>query len=187
MCGRYYIDDSLEGFEELLETLNRDEVRIGEIRPTDVAPVIANSRALRRRPFLMRWGFGSAQRGGRPVINARSETALAKPMFRDSMRERRCLVPASRYFEWQGKARHAFKAEEPVLYMAGLYRLEPGEPLAAFTILTREADAGVAHIHDRMPVLLPGDWAGEWLRQTTDVSGLLSRARGAVAVREVPV
>lgn len=187
MCGRYYIDDSLEGFEALLEALNRDEVKTGEIRPTDVAPVIANSRALRKRPFLMRWGFGGGQKDRRPVINARSETALLRPMFRDSMENRRCLIPATAYFEWQGKTRHAFRAEEPVLYMAGLYRLEAGEPLAAFTILTREADEPFMHIHDRMPVLLPSEWAGEWLSRTADVSGLLARARGAVDVREIPV
>lgn len=185
MCGRYDIDDSLEGFEELLEALNRDEIRTGEIRPTDAAPVIANSRARRKRPFLMRWGFAGP--GGHPIINARSETALIKPMFRDSMLERRCLVPASRYYEWQGKRRHAFRTEEPVFYMAGLYRLEPDEPMASFTILTREADAHIAHIHDRMPVILPGDWADAWLSQTADVGEMLTRARGAACVREMPV
>lgn len=194
MCGRYYIDDSLEGFEALVEELNRGKrggapavsIKTGEIRPTDVAPVIANSRARRQRPFLMRWGFGGAGGDRRPVINARSETAHERPMFRDALLERRCLVPALYYFEWQaqGKCRrkHAMKPDGPVMYMAGLYRLEPGEPLAAFTILTREADERIAHIHDRMPVLLPAQWAGEWLSQTADAKALLDRARGAVAV-----
>lgn len=196
MCGRYYIDDSLEGFEELIEELNRGkrgdgpavQIRTGEIRPRDVAPVIANSRTLRQRPFLMRWGFSSRDH---VIINARSETALIRPMFRDLMRERRCLVPASHYFEWQaqGKRRikHAMKSDGRVMYMAGLYRLEPDEPVAAFTILTRKADERIAHIHDRMPVLLPGQWAEEWLSRTADAQALLARACGAVGVNAFPV
>ena len=197
MCGRYFIDDSLKSFEPLIEELNRGkpggtpavQIKTGEIRPTDVAPAIANSRARRQRPFLMRWGFGG--RDSHVVINARSETALARPMFRDAMLERRCLVPASYYFEWQaqGKRRikHAVKPDGPVMYMAGLYRLEVGELLAAFTILTQAADERIAHIHDRMPVLLPAQWAGEWLLQTADPTALLDRARGAVGVHAFPM
>ena len=197
MCGRYFIDDSLEGFEPLIEALNRGkpggtpavQIKTGEIRPTDVALAIANSRARRQRPFLMRWGFGG--RDSHVVINARSETALSRPMFRDAMLERRCLVPASYYFEWQaqGKRRikHAMKPDGPVMYMAGLYRLEPGEPLAAFTILTQKADERIAHVHDRMPVLLPAQWAEEWLSQTADPAALLDRVRGAVGVSAFPM
>lgn len=194
MCGRYFIDDSLAGFEAIVEELNRGKpggtpIKTGEIRPTDVAPVIANSRARRQRPFLMRWGFGG--RDSHVVINARSETALVRPMFRDAMLERRCLVPASYYFEWQaqGKRRikHAMKQDGPVMYMAGLYRLEAGEPLAAFTILTQAADERIASIHDRMPVLLPAAWAEEWLSPTADAQQLLERARGAVGVHAFPM
>lgn len=197
MCGRYFIDDSLEGFEPLIEALNRGkpggtpavQIKTGEIRPTDVAPAIANSRARRQRPFLMRWGFGG--RDSHVVINARSETALSRPMFRDAMLERRCLVPASYYFEWQAQGkrriRHAMTPDGPVMYMAGLYRLEPGEPLAAFTILTQKADERIAHVHDRMPVLLPAQWAEEWLSQTADPAALLDRARGAVGIHACPM
>lgn len=194
MCGRYYIDDSLEGFEELIDELNRTRradapeisIKTGEICPTDIAPVIARSRAQRVRPFLMQWGFGGLGQSRRPVINARCETALEKPMFRDAMLKRRCLVPATHYFEWQaqGKTRvkHVIKADAPLMYMAGIYRLEPDKPLAAFTILTREADAGIAHVHHRMPVLLPAEQAQEWLSPTADVHALLDTARGVVAV-----
>ena len=197
MCGRYFIDDSLEGFEPLIKALNRGkpggtpavQIKTGEIRPTDVAPAIANSRARRQRPFLMRWGFGG--RDSHVVINARSETALVRPMFRDAMLERRCLVPASYYFEWQAQGkrriRHAMTPDGPVMYMAGLYRLEAGEPLAAFTILTQKADERIAHVHDRMPVLLPAQWAEEWLSQTADPAALLDRARGAVGIHACPM
>lgn len=197
MCGRYLIDDSLAGFEAIVEELNRGkrgdapavQIKTGEIRPKDVAPVIATSRARRQRPFLMRWGFGGWD--SHVVINARSETALVRPMFRDAMLERRCLVPATHYFEWQVQGRrrikHAIKPDGPLLYMAGLYRLEADEPFASFTILTQKADERIAGIHDRMPVLLPEAWAGEWLSQTADAQQLLERARGAVGVSAYPV
>ena len=79
------------------------------------------------------------------------------------------------------------KADGPVMYMAGLYRLEAGEPLAAFTILTQKADERIAHVHDRMPVLLPAQWAEEWLSQTADPAALLDRVRGAVGVSAFPM
>lgn len=191
MCGRYFIDDSLVGFEALIDELNRKKrpeepgvsIKTGEICPTDVAPVIANSRALTQRPFLMRWGF--AVPGRRAVINARSETALEKPMFRDAMLARRCLVPATHYFEWQmqgkNKVKHAMKADVPLIYMAGIYRFEPdGQP--SFTILTREADSGIAHIHDRMPFLLSGEETKAWLSPRANVREILACAGNVVRI-----
>lgn len=187
MCGRYFIDDSLAGFEALIDELNRKKpeggqnvtIKTGEICPTDIVPVIANSRALRRRPFLMRWGFGESGPGKRMVINARSETALERPMFRDAMLARRCIVPATHYFEWQtqgkSKVKHRIGTDAPLLYMAGIYRFEQdGQP--AFTILTKEADSAIAHIHDRMPLLLSDELTKAWLSQRADVREILACA-----------
>ncbi len=91
MCGRYYIDpnsgyinlsdliaDIRQRYNDLLEGAN---LKLGEIHPTDNAPVIANSRRLKPQPFLMKWGF-NLPGGKRPVINARSETAGDKSLFK---------------------------------------------------------------------------------------------------------
>ena len=108
MCGRYEIYQEIR--DEQLGELIRAALHVsrkicanmktsGEIRPTDVAPVIAPS-ALNRRigAFPMRWGFQHPRRG-MLVFNTRMETAPEKDLFVSSIDERRCLIPASRYFE----------------------------------------------------------------------------------------
>ena len=191
MCGRYWIgsEDASEQLKEIIDTLNRKQeqavmVKTGEICPTDIAPVIANSRSFKIKPFLMRWGFSGYGTGSRPVINARSETALERPMFHDALLERRCLIPASHYFEWQNqgksKIKHAIKTIEPMIYMAGIYRFEANSSYPVFTILTKAAADSISHLHDRMPVILPRDICEEWLRPNADVFKIISAADNRV-------
>lgn len=170
MCGRYRIDDGRDSIEldEIIEAVNRRMVTepvktSGDIFPTDVVPVLARSRAMKPAAFAMRWGF--AMPDGRHVINARSETAGEKPLFRESMRERRCAIPATSYYEWERRGKEKIKyaispVGQPLFYLAGVYRLEGGRP--AFTILTREPAQNIAFIHDRMPVILPPELAADW-------------------------
>ena len=166
MCGRYFVDeeDQPEELYLLMAELQRrggNTMKRGEIFPSETAPVIASNRAGRPTPFTMRWGFAC---GGGLIINARSETAAAKPLFRDGMARRRCLIPASYYFEWEKrekeKVRYAIGAGR-MIYMAGLYRLAESGP--EFTILTREPAPGIAFIHNRMPVILPPETHAAWL------------------------
>ena len=157
MCGRYYVpdEDSAADLREIIEQINRRAnagpvVKTGEIAPSDVAPVLANNRNLAATPFAMRWGYRLGN--GKLLFNARSETADAKALFRDGMRQRRCLVPAAHYFEWEKRGKDRIKyAIRPggasVMYMAGIYRLENDMPV--FTILTREPAAAISFIHDR--------------------------------------
>ena len=110
MCGRYYVpdEDSAADLREIIEQINRRAnagpvVKTGEIAPSDVAPVLANNRNLAATPFAMRWGYSLG--GGKLLFNARSETADAKALFREGLRQRRCLVPAAHYFEWESAVR----------------------------------------------------------------------------------
>lgn len=194
MCGRYWIgpDDSSEQLKEIIAALNRRQaekkspqtVKTGEIFPTDTVPVVANSRSMKQTPFLMQWGFSGFGRGKKPIINARSETAMERPMFREPLLERRCLIPASHYFEWQTQGRtkikHAIRTIEPMIFMAGIYRFEKDKPLPVFSILTRSAAPEIEHIHDRMPVILPGSLCDEWLNPNADVQGLIEAADSRV-------
>ena len=190
MCGRYWIetDDTSEQLKEIIATLNRrhaesetpKSIKTGEVFPTDIVPVVANSRSLKKTPFLMQWGFSGFGREKRPIINARSETAMERPMFREPLLERRCLIPASHYFEWQTQGRtkikHAIRTIEPMIFMAGIYRFEKDKPLPVFSILTRSAAPEIEHIHDRMPVILPGLLCDEWLKPDADVQKLIASA-----------
>jgi putative SOS response-associated peptidase YedK len=132
----------------------------GEIFPGDTVPVQTGPDAF----APMRWDFTAYN--GKAIINARSETAAEKPMFRESMFARRCLIPASGYFEWQkdGKQRikYAFHLPDGPLYLAGCWRQERDAPLPVFVILTRDAVNGLEEIHDRMPVIIQKDRIGDW-------------------------
>ena len=107
MCGRYFIEESPE-LRPIIEAMNRSPLVAkfqkssavlsqGEIRPTNVAPVIASSKAGNRAVFPMKWGFT----GKTLLINAKTETAAIKPTFREAWACHRCIVPASWYFEWE--------------------------------------------------------------------------------------
>lgn len=169
MCGRFYIatDDTEEELLAIIDALQRKvsaSIKTGEICPTDIAPVIANSKELKPSPFAMKWGYMLPN--GKPIINARSETAMEKGMFCDGMEHRRCLIPASHYYEWESVGKRKIKTEikptgSRMMYMAGLYRMEQGKPV--FTILTREPGESIRHIHDRMPVILPKEACSDWL------------------------
>lgn len=171
MCGRYFIDEGqmAEEIMQIVEQINRRQppeaaqMKLGEIYPSDVAPAVCAQGA---RP--MRWGFARADGKGL-IINARSETAAQRPMFAREMRAQRLVVPASGYYEWlkdeQGKKqKYAFSREDEPLYMAGLWRMEPGHALPAFVILTTDAAPAIRFVHERMPVLLGRRHLRAWLR-----------------------
>jgi len=141
----------------------------------DIAAVIQNRETARREVRSQRWGLvpSWAKDGsiGNRLINARAETVAAKPAFRKLFRERRCLVPADGFYEWerQGRRRqpwHIRLRDARPFAFAGLWdRWQPAEgaPVESVTIVTTEPNALVGRIHDRMPVILPGTEYGLWL------------------------
>ena len=190
MCGRYYIDDDITDDDivkligELKQQLafldDNDKIRLsGEIFPTDIVPIIANNKSLAPTPFMMKWGYSVSWEKRRPIINARSETASEKTLFKEGMTKRRCLIPASNYFEWQktkdGKVKFAIKPRgEKAMYMAGIYRFEDNKPV--FTILTRSPGKNIAFIHDRMPVILPKEIHSDWLNINNEADRVIEAA-----------
>ncbi len=194
MCGRYYIadEDAAEDLRQIIDEVNRRSGEgktvktAGEIFPTDLVPVIANSRSMQPAVFAMEWGYTLPD--GRRIINARSETAHEKGMFKDGLRNRRCLIPASSYFEWEKKEKEKVKYDirpetRETMYMAGLYRMEGDK--AVFTILTREPAGNIAFIHDRMPVILPADIKNDWLNLQYDAADVMRAASTEVIYRAV--
>ncbi len=104
-------------------------------------------------------------------INARSETAAEKPMFREAFEDRRCLIPADGFYEWAGRrgSKQPYRIErvdrEPYAY-AGLWETwtsPDGDMRVTCTILTTDANDVVGEIHDRMPVMLEPDEEATWL------------------------
>jgi len=185
MCGRFYIaeEDTAEDLLRIIDALNRRYKGItpvktqGEIRPTDIIPVMANSPSMSTGVYAMKWGYTMPD--GKPMFNARSETAATKPLFSDGMRQRRCIIPATLYFEWQKagtqKIKHAIATTgSDMIYMAGIYRLEGNR--AACSILTRPPADCIAHIHNRMPVILPEAATHDWLNLRYEPHEVLTAA-----------
>ena len=182
MCGRYYLpmdDDELE-IQRILEqvkdryknTLALEKMKLGEIYPSYVVPVITSDA-----PELMKWGFPRYDGKGQ-VVNARLETTSERPMFRKSFAEQRCLIPAKHYFEWKkdGTQRQKYAiGTEDLLYMAGIYRFDESTQIPSFVILTRDAAPGIAFIHDRMPVILTKDTHEDWLSKYIGTSDILNQ------------
>ena len=155
----------MEVIAQIQRTAGAEAVKVaGEVFPGDRVPVLCLSRAGNLRPFAMDWGYTLPD--GKKLINARSETAAEKPLFRESVRLRRCLLPMSAYFEWEkradGKRKYRIApAEEGLFYLAGLYRFEGVRPVC--TVLTRAAAPEIEFIHGRMPVLLSAAAREDWI------------------------
>lgn len=161
------------------------------IAPTEPVAVIRAGRGARVLE-TRRWGLvphWAKQATGPPMFNARSETLAEKPAFRDAFRQRRCLVPADGFYEWfsvSGRRQpfHFRRKDGAPFAMAGLYAdwqpptgetLLAGPPVASCTIVTTRANALLAPIHDRMPVLLPPEAIEDWLDPEPREAGSLAR------------
>ena len=134
MCGRYQF--TAEQCEEIIRIAKEIDERYGagvwspgEIRPSNRAPVLVTQDG-EVRPELQTWGYKLPDS---LVINARAETAAEKPMFRDSVADRRCVIPSEGFFEWdKEKRKYYFRLlGEDALYMAGLFTIKNGVPIIA--------------------------------------------------------
>ena len=132
----------------------------------------------------MQWGF-LARDNKRTLFNARMESAAEKPTFKEAWQSRRCIIPASYYYEWEhfkspdGKVKTGSKyAIQPtgctVTWLCGLYRIEDGYPV--FVVLTKDPTAELAQIHDRMPLMLPDDKIDEWISPSAQPEDLIPYA-----------
>ena len=162
---------------ELLRQI-QDRIKTGEIYPTNQVPVLMEAGE-ELAPEVMTWGFPRFGGKSGPIINARSETAGERPMFRRSLAERRCVIPTTGFFEW-GPAENGKKQKyrfnlpaSRALYLAGLWNDFAGERKCV--ILTTAANASMEGIHDRMPVVLLREQLDSRVQDTAFVSGLLER------------
>ncbi len=174
MCGRYSL---VARASEIVEAFGLAEaISISaryNIAPTQSVPVVRLDPVTSdRRLRMIRWGLTPAwARGPRPIINARCETVDQKPSFRSAFEHRRCLVPATGFYEWQklGSARQPFCIRQrggQVFAFAGIWDRcpdEEGRAVEAFAILTCGPNKTMESIHDRMPVILDPAAYSVWL------------------------
>lgn len=168
MCGKYNVATEEENImmREILAEIHRRRTSVptGDILPGGTAPILRRE-GTHIVADTMRWGV---KMQSSLVINARSETALSKPLFQKGAKHRRLLLPASGFYEWKRNAsarkgtRFFCHAEDmSLLWMAGI-GLSTGEG-ERFVVLTREADQQIAPLHDRMPLCIDRQMQEAWL------------------------
>ena len=167
MCTRYVLLQ--EHLRAILRRLGLDEdtgyVTRYNIAPSSRLPAVRATP--KREHATLRWGLvpsWAKEDVGFKMVNARVETLAAKPAFRDALRKRRCVIPATGFYEWQtvGRTKQPWlvrRRDEQPFAFAGLWDewldRGTGELHPTFTIITTEPNSLMANIHNRMPVILP--------------------------------
>jgi putative SOS response-associated peptidase YedK len=179
MCGRYVITSTPEAIRALFgygEQPNfPPRFNVAPTQPVPIVRLVEGKRAF----SLMRWGLLPSwvkdPKTFPLLINARGESVLDKPAFRNAMRRRRCLIPTDGFYEWQVgtpkrpffvRAKRAADGSAPPLAFAGLWETwtgPNGEEIDTAAIITTVANRTLSAIHDRMPVFVPPDAFNLWL------------------------
>jgi putative SOS response-associated peptidase YedK len=196
MCGRFTQHYTWAEVHEFLSVFGtprnlRPRYNIGPTTDVDVVRLGTNGREL----VSMRWGLApffwkKTLKELPATFNARAETIAEKPMFRDAYKKRRCIIPASGFYEWTGpkgdKQPHLFTSADgsPILAFAGLWDNwhDPAanEDILSCTIIVTDATEWMRSYHERMPVLLsPGDIEG-WLAGSLKIADLKSASATAL-------
>jgi len=179
MCGRYDLSENPAAIGAHFSVPSVPEFALShDVRPTQHAPIIRiNPLSNKRESTLARWGLVPAwakdMKFGMHCINARVETLASVPAYRAAYRNRRCLVPASAFFEWSDdspgkRAKWRVSPQGQLLFaLAGLWErwTDPhsGEPVETYTIVTTAANEALVQVHDRMPVIVARDRYEDWL------------------------
>ncbi|MES9989915.1 MAG: SOS response-associated peptidase [Candidatus Thiodiazotropha endolucinida] len=179
MCGRFYLDVAAEEMIEYFGLSSAPHITPHyNIAPSQQIAAI-KSKGNIRELVRLHWGlipsWAKDKKFAYRTINARAETIDSKPSYRTAFKHRRCLIPASGYFEWKatdhGKQPYCITSDngKPFAF-AGLYEhweSSRGEKIDSCTIVVTEAKGGIATIHDRMPVILSPDNYDAWLNKET--------------------
>ncbi len=186
MCGRYAFFSPTEAVAELFDLDDPPPVEFSfNVAPTDYVPAVRSVDGSRQLGML-RWGlipfWAKAKQVGVKMINARSESISSKPAFRKAFQQRRCLLPANGFFEWQkqGDKKQPFFIHfeaERVFAFAGIWERwgRDEEEIESVSIITTEPNDLVAPIHNRMPVILDRQDFARWLgEEPADSEELLS-------------
>ena len=201
MCGRFGLfvtPEVLEEYFSLDDLVAAVEPRYNLTPGRAVA--VVRERDGQRRLEPLQWGlipfWAKDATIGRKLVNARLDSLAEKPAYREAWQRRRCLIPASGFYEWSepkdGRKRPYFirPGSEPLLALAGLWerwRTPAGEKLETCVIVTTDANAQLAPIHDRMPLLIPRDAQALWLDPRSTVDDMLKLSARPPALEAHPV
>lgn len=189
MCGRFTLTADIQALQEAFPFVNMPEGMAGavgpryNIAPTQPVAVVPNDGKNRLDFFV--WGLVPSWAKdpgiGNRLINARAETLMEKPSFRNAFRRRRCLILADGFYEWRkgasGKTPMFIQMEDGKPFaFAGLWEFwksPDGSEILSCTIITTEPNDLMAPIHNRMPVILPESAYARWLESGEGEAGQL--------------
>ncbi|KNG94056.1 SOS response-associated peptidase [Pseudaestuariivita atlantica] len=197
MCGRFAITLPPDAMAQLFDAQPSND--LPHVPNYNVCPTVqvhaAMSDETGRRLVSMRWGFlphwYKTPTDGPLLINARAETIAEKPAFRSAARDRRCLIPATGFYEWTKDAEgnrlpwYITRADGEPMVFAGVWQdwTRGDSPVRSCAIVTTGANEQIGSIHHRMPVILdPADW-GLWLGEEGKGAARLMRAAPEGALR----
>lgn len=179
MCGRFSQTQSPEAIARAFQLEVTPDWQPGyNLAPTQPIPAILNQGKGSRQFYPLRWGlipsWAKDTTIGHRLINARAETVAEKPAFRAAFRQRRCLVVADGFYEWQGQngKKQPFyirRADHGLFAFAGLWERwqgPDGQTIDSCTLLTTTPNEVMEPIHDRMPVILQPGTYDRWLDPT---------------------
>ena len=196
MCGRYVIAKDRADLADYFEAefASDFEVVSYNIAPTNQVPIVVErevSGTPVREIHAARFGLipsWAKEIGSAPLFNARIETALEKPSFKESTLKKRCVIPASGYFEWDSQKEPFYLSQEPFISFAGIYSFwrdparaanDPSRWVLSCSILTKSAPAVLSDIHERSPVFLSEDGIAAWISPDYETTEDLLLALGA--------
>ena len=176
MCGRYALTSPPAVLAERFHLLWTPELEPHyNIAPSQTIPVVRET-GQGREMALLRWGlipsWAKEASIGMKLVNARGETLADKPAFRSAYRQRRCLIPADAFYEWKAiagrKQPYCIRMRDGGPFgMAGLWerwKAPDGQTVESCAIVTVDANALIAELHERMPLILAPDDYDAWLR-----------------------
>ena len=176
MCGRYSLYLKPTDLSLRYNTFNND-INFSpknEIYPGENAPVITiDNNSDKKQLSLFNWGF-SPTYTNKKIINARAETIDQKKTFKKPFENKRCIIPATSFFEWKNKGKNNIKHEiyiknEKIFSLAGLYDEftdKNGNKITCYTIITTNANKALEDIHNRMPVIITKEKEDFWLKSS---------------------
>ena len=193
MCGRFTITHPIEALAALFDALPGNDLPQGpnyNVCPTNPVTVVTSDGGARRLR-AMRWGFipgwYKAPNDGPLIINARSDTVATKPAFREAVRQRRCIVPASGFYEWSTGEKgeklpwYFTRADGQPMALAGVW--QRWGDLDTVAIVSTEAGPGMSGLHHREAVVLErADWP-LWLGEAGHGAAVLMKASAPGVLR----
>jgi|TARA_B110000263_G_scaffold215580_1_gene200659 putative SOS response-associated peptidase YedK len=182
MCGRFsvYIDD-----EELKNRFpNHDVTPFQEVKVTNFAPTMEMPVIIENQVVNMKWGlipsWSQNKSFANKLINARCETLLKKPSFKNLVNTQRCIVPSNGFYEWDPVSKLPYfvkPADSSLMNFCGLHTLwmdENRRPVNTFTIITTKSNQIMSEIHHRMPVILEQGSEKKWLSRSNNFTAVQS-------------